>query len=452
MMKAAAVAGMVALTVVLGGCGGRGGEATTRVFPAYDYESPEAERMPPLAGRYLITLDDADPAFAKYPEARRRPAETEAGDTLTVVRLPLGEDEMLPVSQVPLPTAVGGPNQPMDIAPDGSFALVLVYDEGRPFDLSASSGGVVAATGVVPVDLSDPMHPIVGEVYPFTDDQGALTVAIHPAGDVALVGMRQSQEILVLTLDGPRIVDAVATPVFGDDAEPRRPSCIRWHPSGRGFAVCMPGYRGTAFFTFERNGVNDMIEIAPWGEPVEGAPYPFTGVFSPDGRLFFTTDLAWSFRTGWFESASVGFVSVYKIDQIMESGARHERIGSASVGRSPTSIAISPDGSLIAVGNAEGGLVPLPAENTPNATDMGLLHLLHHDGNGQLEILTEVPTELIPTSVTFTPDGGHVLVAGYDENIVAIWEVQQIDGKPRLVDTTYGIETGTGPHDVQVLP
>jgi hypothetical protein len=453
MSKPAVWAAITVTALLLAGCAPQTVESENpqRIFDAYDYESPQAQRTPELSGDYLIALDDADPAFAGYPQDRRREADRDAGDTLTVVRLPLGQDEVLPVSQTPLPTAVAGPNQPMDISADGSFALVLVYEDGYPQELSASSGGMIPATGIVPVDLSDPMNPVVGEVHPFEEDQGALTVAISPKQDVALVGLRGSQEILVLLLDGPRIVETVATPVFGDDAQPKRPTSIRWHPSGRGFAVTMAGYRGTAFFRFIRDGVNDMIEILPWGEPVEGGPYPFTGLFSPDGAYYFTSDLAWSFRTGWFESASVGFISVYKVDQIMETGARHERLGSVSVGRSPTSIAISPDGSLIAVGNAEGGLVPLPAENTDNATDVGLLHLIHHDGSGRLEILTEVPTELIPTGVTFSPDGGHVLVAGYDENIVAIWEIQEIGGKPRLVDTTYGIETGIGPHDVHVI-
>ncbi len=454
MKKAAVRAGMIATALVLAGCAGRGGDAgsTQRIFPAYDYESPQANRLPELSGRYLVTLDDADPPWDGYPDDRRRPPTSNAGDTLTVVGLPLGQGEVLPVGQVELPTCVGGPNQPMSISADGTMALVLLYEDGHPSVLPASSGGMVPATGIVPVDLSDPLNPVVGEVYPFAEEAGALTVAIHPDGDVALVGLRESEEVLVLLLDGPRIVGDVAWPVFGDDANPKRPTSIQWHPSGRGFAMCMAGYKHVAFFSFVRHGANDMIEIHQWGDPVQSGPYPFTGIFSPDGEYFFSSDLAWSFRTGWFESASVGFISVYKVDQIMAPGARHERIGSISVGRSPTSLAISPDGSLLAVGNVEGGLLPLPYERTPNATDMGLLHLLRHDGSGQLEILTEVPIEAIPTGVTFSPDGGHVLIAGYDEDIVAIWEIQNINGTPRLVDTVIGIETGIGPHDVQIIP
>ncbi|MFG0251559.1 MAG: hypothetical protein ACF8NJ_01645, partial [Phycisphaerales bacterium JB038] len=360
MMKAVAAAGVIITALVLAGCVGRGqDEARTgpRVFAAYDYESPEADRIPPLSGRYLLTLDDADPPFEGYPDDRRKPPTSNAGDTLTVMGLPLGQGEALPVAQVDLGTCVAGPNQPMALSADGSFALVLVYEDGFPQTLSPRSGGMVAATGVAPIDLSDPLNPVVGEVFPFAEETGALTVAIRPQGDVALVGCQQSEEIVVLLLDGPRIVGEAAWPVFGNDAEPKRPTSIQWHPSGRGFAVCMAGYRHVAFFSFVRQGANDMIEIHRWGDPVQAGPYPFTGVFSPDGEYFFSTDLAWSFRTGWFESASVGFVSVYKVDQIMEPGARHERIGSVSVGRSPTSIAVSPDGSLIVVGNVEGGQI-----------------------------------------------------------------------------------------------
>jgi WD40 repeat protein len=417
---------------------------------AYDYAAEENPRVPSLAGSYVITIDDADPPVTTYTDDRRLPPEVEQGDTITVLQLPIQPvGGAMPYVQIPVSNTVSGPLEALEISEDGRTLLAITFDAPTPSEIPVVSGGVFPGTGILPIDLTDPLNPVVGEKLDLSE-QGVISVSIHPDGDLALALCYGSNELYVLELEGGQIVNAEPWPLEIDTRQPYRPSSVDWHPSGRGFAINYANTRWLNLHEFIREGESGSWEIQPWGETVDMGPYAYTGRFSPDGQYYYTADLAWSGRTGWFATAAVGYFSAYRIDPIVAPGAMHQRLGSVTVGRSPIAFDVSPDGSLIAVANAEGGFVPNP--EAMGATDTGYLMLLHHDGEGHFEILTEVETQVIPAGVRFTPDGGHVLVAGYDENIVSVWEVQQIDGRPVLVDTFYGIEPGTGPHDVIVLP
>ncbi|MCK4871703.1 MAG: WD40 repeat domain-containing protein [Phycisphaerales bacterium] len=439
--------------VLLSGCAGMdtgsrlGGQ---RVLEPYDYDDPANTRLPNVAGSYIISLDDADPPVVGYTDGRRLPPSTDRGDTLTIVQLSLTDaGGIQPFAQVDLPTTVSGPIDALTLSPDGTLALALSFDLDVPQEIPKISGGALPGTAVVPIDLTDPLNPVIGEKYDLAEP-GVMAVAIHPDGRRALALCFGSDEIHVLNIEDGVITNTESWPLLIDTKAPYHPTSIQWHPSGHGFAVSMADYRHLALFQFNTDGENGMIKIEPWGEPIKTGPYPFTVRFSPDGRFIYTTELAWSARTGWFENAAAGYISVYQVDPIMAPDAVHEHLGTVTVGRSPTSIDISPDGSLIAVGCMEGGLASNP--DKPGATSTGTLYLLRHDGLGGFDILTEVATEVMPAGVAFSPDGVHLFVAGYDENIISIWEVQQITGRPMLIDTGYGIEPGTGPHDIAVIP
>ena len=439
--------------LMLVGCAGHHGRRVLgphEILPQYDYSLPGNDRIPDVAGSYIITLDDADPPTTAYTDDRRLPPSAPAGDTLTIARLPLLPDEALPVAQAGIPNSVSGPPCPVALSNDHTLALVITLDGAAPRKIPVEQGGFLYGTGVVPVDLTDPLFPVVGETLDLAG-KGITSVAIGPDNQYAIACCHATKEICVLKLDGPSIVDHQFLSIPIDTKQPLRPTSVTWHPDGQGFALSFAGFRHFALFQFSVNPEDGSYEITPWGDPVPTSPYPYTGRFSADGRYYFTTDLAWSARTAWGLGASVGYISAYSIDPVVAPGAMHKRLSSIAVGRSPVSIAVSPqDNNLVVVGDIEGGMVPDP--RVPIASDGGMLHLLRLDENGNFELLTEVRTSVIPEGVTFSADGRHVLVAGYDENIVSIWEIQMIDGAPRLVDTTYGIETGTGPHEVLLIP
>jgi DNA-binding beta-propeller fold protein YncE len=413
-----------------------------------------------VAGRYIMTISDADltaPALQTGRLGERDPA---ARDTLTVLELPIREPAT-PWAQMEVSNSVIGPPNALSVSPDGNTAFVIETRGPAP-EGAVTINDLPAGQKLFAIDMTNPVEPrILG-----TADVGANPMAVdaHPAGDiVAVVTSVPHEQIVIVPVGGGAVGEPLAWSLIGVDDSSAIPSCITWSPDGRLLAITIPEQDRVVFLEFTRDANDGSMGLRPWGQAVNVGKYPYSGKFSPDGRYFITTDLQWGrdveeFRVG----APEGRLSVVEVvplpppDEKLAKQPEHRVVSTAVVGVSPEGLAISPDGGHVVTANLRQSYLD---DADPRLTRGGSLTLLTLDAAGQLSPIGEFELDGMPEGLAFDASGNFVVVTQFrsfdpsaPDGELAFFRLNR-GARPNatLEPTDFRVGVGKGPHGVLIV-
>ena len=442
---AAAILTPLALTL-LAGCGG-GPKAAAPAQPG------------DVAGRYIVTISDADMSAPALQSGRLGEREPGVQDTLTVLALPIREPST-PWAQINVSNSVIGPPNALAVSRDGNTAFI-VESRGPAPEGAVMVEELPAGRTLFAVDMTDPLAPrIVGSAEVGTNPTA---VDVHPDGDLAAVATSVPQEqVVMVPIEGNAMGQPLAWPLIGVDDSSAVPSCVSWSPDGRLLALTLPDQDLVVFLEFTRRGNDESMGLRPFGAPVRVGKYPYSGRFSPDGRFYITTDLQWGrdveeFRVG----APEGRLTVIRVagpiaDDADPMSAEHEVVSSATVGVSPEGLAISPDGRYVVTANLRRSYLD---DADPRLTPGGSLSLLTlDDRSGELSPVNEYSLDGMPEGLAFDASGTFLVVTQFrtfdpaaTDGELAFYRLNTGGKTPSLETTDVRLGVGKGPHGVLIV-
>lgn len=423
------------LLLTTGGCKSGGGHASTGPAQPGD-----------VSGSLVLALGDADLPADAPSQTLLADRAADARDALTVVSLPIREP-VTPSTQIDVSNSAIGSPACVTVSPDRRFAYVLesrgAGGEGSARPISSLPVGENLTT----IDISSPMSPTSrGTTFVGTDPQA---VAVNPSGDLlAIVTTNPRNQLVMVPLSDGVPGSPASWPLIGLDDDEAVASCVAWHPGGRALAITLPNRDEVIFYAFSRDA-DGALAIAAWGGPVHVGHTPIFGAFTPDGRHFVTVNA--NRPAGDMSSpAGAGGLSVISVsgnlDSLDDAATSHTLVGSATTAVGPVGAAISPDGTLVACGNAQASTGP-----------GGSVSLFWLGRDGELVPRGEYPVGAVPAGVAFDPAGRFVLVSQYRsldpaaaDGEVSFWKVTG-GSSPKLEQQDFFLGIGSGPHGVLIV-
>ena len=418
-------------------------------------------------GRLLLAISDGDMPASAYVDGGLRFGRDgpERSDTLTVIELPLRfegpPDREIVVSELVVPNSVIGSPFALAVGPKGDFAYVLETYGSAPAEVDRvtnvyeglSEGGILRT-----VDLSDPRRPrIIDEIGL---GRSFHTVDVHPGGTLLVVcsDVPDGQIGLIEVQRG--IFGRVHQfPLLGVGDSEALTGNAQWHRSGRFFAVTLTMLDAVAFYELVGEESAKGPEIRPWGEPVKVGKFPYSGVWTPDGRHFITTDDQWGEEVaGFYVDPPRGELSMIEFaDERRSEGVGHRVVSRARGDVSPEGIAVSPDGRSVVTANLVRSFLPWDDPRLTQYSSMSLFDL--EPTKGRIEHVADYRIAgIMPESLVFDPAGRSLAVAVYERfdprdggGTIEFWKVGR-RGRARLTPTGYSISVAPGVHTLVLVP
>jgi hypothetical protein len=296
------------------------------------------------------------------------------------------------VANLPLENSIVGPPVNLDIAPDGSIALVAdsvtIVKEGDALKQQLNDKIWV-------IDLKANPPKLAGTVTGAKQPSG---LSISPSGNLALVANRADKSISVLSIKGTD-VKVIDTMPMGDEI-----SQVVFTPDGKRALATKFAAHKVAVLEVNGDKVTDAktdVTVGLW---------PYNVVVAPDGRIALTADNGGAGSS----DGNIDTVSVIDLE------AKPPRvIDKVVVGDGPEGLAISPKGNVAVA-------AILAGTNASKAAffrrDKGYISVLRVDGKKVAKI-KELDVGGLPEPTVFTPDGGYVLVGNYLNQDFSIFKV-----------------------------
>lgn len=417
------------------------------------------DRAAPLdfQGRYLISLSDADMVPSAYVDGQLGERQTGVEDTLTVFPLPIDlknrSAQPLTVGQVNVSNAVTAWPFSLTVAPNGRSAFVIETSEPAPAT-ATQFDELPVGRRLRSLDLNDPMNPQVVDTIEVGNRPEA--VDINPQGDLLLVttSLEPGKQIHLVPVNGTRFGQPQSFQVPVQDGAGAITG-VRWHPSGRFFAVALTNQDAIAFYQVNRSN-DGRYQIQLWGEPVSVGRFPVGGYFTPDGQFFVTNSVHWGEEVDdFFVGAPPG--SLTSIRFAAEGNMpQHRVVSTVQTGISPEGMAMSRDGRLIATPNMIRSYVPW---DDPRLTPYSSISLFTLDpATGQLQTAGEYPLPgILPQGIAFDANGQNLAVTSaidFDlterRGTIHFFRVQA--NPPRLEPTGFKASVVRGVHQLVLIP
>jgi DNA-binding beta-propeller fold protein YncE len=260
-------------------------------------------------------------------------------DNITILDLNVSPPKV--VAQINMPTSVVGPPQSVAIAPDESFALVTAASKLDPADPKK-----VAPHNIVSVvDLKASPPAVIA-----THETGAAAsgVAINPTATLALVANRNEGTVSVFTISGKTLLPAGKISLGDAKSGPSSPA---FTPDGKLALVTRDGDHKVSVLSVSGNTVADTKREIHAGLK----PYPL-GI-SPKGDFAVIANIG----MGGGDADTMSLIDLR---------ATPPRVADTiSVGQTPESLTVAPDGKHIVVTVMNGSNKPA---NSPFFNDHGL--------------------------------------------------------------------------------
>jgi hypothetical protein len=236
------------------------------------------------------------------------------------------------------------------------------------------------------------------------------------------------------------------------------PFTIAWHPSGRYLAVTVATRNLVAFYHVTRT-TGSRVEVEPWGRPVQTGPFPFPGVWTPDGRFFIAGVMEWNQSDVTDANAPPGSLAIVRFDDRAGDGLQHSLTTSGDTGINPEGLAISPDGRHLVTVNLQYSHLPDDFDRRRPPTTSSITLLRFDRESGETRVVDKHTFDgILPQGVTFDRTGNHVAHAVFDRRgvqsgrgAVRLWRIHH-DAEPRLEPLRATIDTVRGVHALAVLP
>lgn len=417
-----------------------------------------------LAGRYIITVGDADMTASAFTTGELGERDPSAQDMLTVVSLPI-QEPVTSFAQVNVSNSALCPPTCLSVTRQGDYAFVVDY-RGPAGPDARTILDLPKGDSVTAVDLTDPLRPVICAKIQVPAEP--IAVAAHPTGEmVAVVTHTPGRQIVIVPFKaGSFTGEPAAWPVLGTDAagaDDAKPTSIAWHPGGRALAVTLQDRGEVVLYRFRKTDAG-AVELAPWGQPVKAGRAPYSGAFTPDGRHFIVSDLQWAqgqdaytagTPQGTLISIRVGDMPA-GLDSADGGAAGHLVVSEAPVGVNPVALAISSDGKLVVTANMQHSAV-LDTSITPPPG--GSISLLSINPDGTLAPAGEYPLSALPAGISFDAKDNHVCVTqfrSFDPEAIdgelGFWSVHRTGAaSPRLEAADFFVGVGKGPHGVLIV-
>jgi DNA-binding beta-propeller fold protein YncE len=268
-------------------------------------------------------------------------------DNVTILDLAVFPPKVL--AEIKMPTSLVGPPQSVAIAPDESFALVTAATKLDPADKKK-----VAPHNIVSVIDLKAVPPAV--IATHETGLAASGVAINPSATLALVTNRNEGSVSVFTIAGKTLTPAGKVNL-GDAKS--GPSSVAFTPDGKMALVTRDGDNKISVLKITDNTVEDAKRDIYAGIK----PYPL-GI-SPRGDF------------AAIASVGMGNGDADTISLIDLKAAPPRVVDTASVGQTPESLTVPPDGKHVVVTVMNGSNKP---PGSPFLNDHGVAQVYAVEG------------------------------------------------------------------------
>jgi len=364
------------------------------------------------AAPFMIVGDDAKVAFGSDGKTTVSPAGNDAVLIVDVAN-PL---EPKIVATLPLKNSVVGPPVNLDIAPNGSIALVA---DSMDVTKDGDKYKQVPDNKIYVIDLKANPPKLAATVTGAAQPSG---LSISPAGNLALVANRAGKSISVLSINGTD-VKLVGTVDMGDEV-----SAVVFTPDGKHALASKASANKVALLDVD----GDKVTYAK-RDFLTGL-FPYNVVVSPNGAIALTADNG----NNGTSDGNVDTVSVIDLTEPVHV------IDHVTVADSPEGLAVSPKGNLAVAVDATGS-------NHPKSDwyyhPHGVVTVLKVDGK-KVTRLNEIEVGALPEAVAFTPDGKYIYVGNYSDRDFSILRV---DGT-KVTDTGKRFKVPGQPGSARMSP
>jgi DNA-binding beta-propeller fold protein YncE len=261
-------------------------------------------------------------------------------DSVTIINLAVTPPQV--VAEIAMPTSLVGPPSSVAIARDESFALVTAATKLDPADKKK----VVPNNIVSVVDLQATPPKVIAT---HETGAGASGVAINRSGTLALVANRMEGSVSVFTIAGKTLTPAGKVQL-GDAKS--GPSAVAFTPDGKRALVTRDGDSKISVLSI--NGAN----VTHSGRDIHAGLKPYPVGVSPNGAFAVVTNVG----MGGGDADTMSLIDLT---------VNPPRVAdTVTVGPSPESMSIAPDGKHIAVTVINGSSRP---KDSPLFNDHGLM-------------------------------------------------------------------------------
>jgi DNA-binding beta-propeller fold protein YncE len=336
-------------------------------------------------------------------------------DTVVIFDLANPEEPKV-AATLKLENSIVGPPTNLDIAPNGSIALVAdamtVAEEGGARKLVPTDKLFVIDLKATPPALADTV----------TVGKQPSGLSFSPKGDMALVANRADGTISVLKVDGTKV-----TPTDTVQVAPGV-SHVVFTPDGKHALALKSPDNKVAVLDIEGGKVSyNKLDIPTY-------PFPYNIVVSPDSKLALTADNG----GGGSSDGNADAVTVIDLE-----GAHPHAIAHVTVGDAPEGLAMSPKGNVAAALNVDGSNMKQAWFHHPN----GSVTVLGIQGKTVTPIAT-VEVGAFPEPMGFSPDGRYLYVGNYADQDFSILKV---DGTT-VTNTGKRFKAGGHPASMRIGP
>ncbi|MEJ0018923.1 MAG: YncE family protein [Acetobacteraceae bacterium] len=278
-------------------------------------------------------------------------------DNVTIYDLSVTPPKL--VAEIKMPTSLVGPPQSVAIAPDESFALVTAATKLDPADKKKTALHNIVS--VIDLKANPPAVIATHET-----GAGASGVAINPAATLALVANRNEGTVSVFTISGKTL--APAGKVTLGDAK-SGPSAVGFTPDGKMALVTRDGDSKISVLTV--NGT----AVEPTKRDIYAGLKPYPLGISPRGDFAAISSVG----MGGGDSDTISLIDLKAVPPRV--------VDTISVGQTPESLTVAPDGKHIVVTVMNGSNKP-PGSPFLNPTGLAPVYAVE---NMRLRKVAEVP-------------------------------------------------------------
>jgi DNA-binding beta-propeller fold protein YncE len=332
-------------------------------------------------------------------------------DTVTILDLSATPPKV--IAEIPVPASVIGPPESVDIAPDGTIALVTAATRIDPKDPTRT----IPDDRVTVLDLQTSPPSVIETLRA---GEGASGVSFNPAGTLALVANRMEGTISVFTVNG-RTVARTGTVSLG--APESGPSHVVFTRDGRRALVTRNNDSFISVLAVEGSTVRLQ------GTDLAGGLRPYSIVVSP------AADIA---VVGHVGAGPTGGVDTLAIVDLAADPPRV--VHQVAAGPTVEGVALSADGRHVAVTVMNGS-------NTPSASPFhhanGLLRIFRLEGKA-LTPVADAPVGRWCQGAAWSRDAGTLLVQCMVERELRVF---RFDGK--ALNPAGAIKVGGGPAGIR---
>ncbi|MFY7911536.1 MAG: YncE family protein [Emticicia sp.] len=403
--------------------------------------------------RGIIAISDADMAASAFVDGKLF-KERGNKDYMSIVKLPIEKysDEIrsLVVSNSAINSAksiVISPNRPVAYVVEARGTTPETTTEIRNLNSELPAGGFISV-----VDISDLSQPKV--LYKFPTGKNPTAIEISPNGEyLALCSEEYGKELQVLELDPTgKPIRIINKP---QDFQSGKISDVTWHPNNNFLAFTMEESKEVGLMKVTRDGpTTKIIRLDVVGRTIKVGSLPSAGQFTPDGKYYLIPDVK-SNITNKSESSSDAMGDMFILKFNLEGTSEHYLITKTKLGETPTSFAISPDGSLVAVTNAKKSYYPWENNDSSKKASISLLKL---SADGSLNNVAEYEFDgILPKNIVFDKSGENIAVTVFDYynfgkhfGGIEFWKVKNGE-KPSLQKQDFKLFMPRGCHGIQIV-